>query len=357
MKRRLFVVLPQKRPPYEIEMITRFHRFEPSILWSARNGLKVLGRSVPWRRILKIESLERLGIMKNLQCITDASLIVTLELHSPESFLVSKCCPELQHVVLVWETLKNHPYYFLPPIGFQSRYVSKNADHFIAFTHKSEAHLLSLGIDRSKISVIYPGIDLTKFRPAYHQGNSGKVRFLYAGVLDRHKGLDFLLRAFRRSSNPNFELLIAGRGPLEKLARSHAAEDDRIKILGWVPHKEMHRVFQESDVYCCPSVDSRLFFWKHGEEQFGFSIVEAMGSGLPIVSTSCGAIPEVVGSQNLIVRQGAISSILHALERIGGDSLLRSRLGSENRSRAERLFELEKQSSSLETELIRISGN
>jgi len=260
-------------------------------------------------------------------------------------------------VVLVWETLKNHPFYLVPPIGLQSRYVSKNADHFIAFTRRSAAHLKSLGIDPSKISVIYPGIDLTKFKPTYNQRRSGKVRFLYSGVLERHKGLDILLQAFRRTNDSNFELTIAGRGSLETMVRSTAAYDDRIKFLGWLPQQERHYVFGNSDVFCCPSLDARFFFWKYWEEQFGFSLVEAMGSGLPVVSTNCGAISEVVGSRNLIVPQGSVNSMALALETIGGDEGLRFHLGSENRSRAEDLFDVEKQSLHLENAMIRLSAH
>jgi len=357
MKPRLLFILPQQRPPYEIEMITRFRRFDPSILWYARDGLKVLGRSLPWRRILSVESLEHFFVRRFGNRITNAKLIVTLELHSPESYLVSKCFPELQHVVLVWETLKNHPFYLVPPIGLQSRYISKSADHFIAFTRRSAAHLMSLGIDTSKISVIYPGIDLTKFRPAYDRKRSGKVRFLYSGVLERHKGVDILLQAFKRTNEPNFELTITGRGSLETMVRSVVANDDRIKFLGWLPQQERQYVFRESDVFCCPSLDARFFFWKYWEEQFGFSLVEAMGSGLPIVSTNCGAISEVVGSRNLIVPQGSVTSMALALDTIGGDEGLRCQLGGENRSRAEDLFDVENQSRHLENAMIRLSAH
>ena len=108
-------------------------------------------------------------------------------------------------------------------------------------------------------------------------------------------------------------------------------------------------------MFCCPSVDSRLFGWTHWEEQFGFGLVEAMGSGLPIVSTDCGAIPEVVGSQNLIVPQGSVMSMIPALDKIGDDRGLRFSLGNENRSRAEHLFDVEKQSECLENEMVRLS--
>ncbi len=354
---RLLFILPQKRPPYEIEMIRGFRRLYPSFLWAARNGLKVLGRSFPWRTILSMETLEHLCVERTGGRIGDADLIVTLELHSPESYLVSKRYPELQHVVLVWETLKDHPYYWVPPMGLRSRYVGKRADQFIAFTHRAAAHLLSLGVDRSKISVVYPGIDLAKFRPAYDRTGSGKVRFLYAGMLERHKGLDSLLRAFRRTTDPNFELSIAGRGSLESMVRLSASEDDRIRFLGWLREQDRYYVFQESDVFVCPSVDTRMFLWKYWEEQFGFGLVEAMGSGLPIVSTNCGAISEVVGSRNLIVPQGSITAMVRALDTIGRDEKLRFRLGGENRTRAENLFDVDKQSHLLEDRMIAFSAH
>src|SRR5438132_2625636 len=110
VKPRLFVIFPKSRPPYEMEMITRFHTFDTHILWSARDGLKVFGQTFPWRRILSVESLERLCLQRFVNLVTNEDLIVTLELHSPESYLVSKRFPELRHVVFVWETLRNHPF-------------------------------------------------------------------------------------------------------------------------------------------------------------------------------------------------------------------------------------------------------
>jgi glycosyltransferase involved in cell wall biosynthesis len=83
------------------------------------------------------------------------------------------------------------------------------------------------------------------------------------------------------------------------------------------------------------------------QEQFGFTLVEAMASGLPIVSSNTGTIPEIVGEENLTVSPDT-ENVLYALELLLTSDVLRKKLRQKNRERGISKFNALKQSSLFE---------
>ncbi len=110
--------------------------------------------------------------------------------------------------------------------------------------------------------------------------------FVYLGGLTEQKGIRWLLSAFRLTADhPEFRLLLAGRGPLEKEVRKAATEDGRIRYLGFLNEEAVGRVLDEGDVLLCPSL------WN---EPFGRVVLDAYKHAMPVISSDRGALPELV---------------------------------------------------------------
>jgi len=250
-------------------------------------------------------------------------------------------------VVTVWETIPqslSHTF----SLYLNARFVIKEASVVIAQTKRAMRYLRSLSTPRSKVALIYPGINLNQFYPSNKRSHE-KIRVLFVGRLVPWKGITHLLEAFslllhRRS---DVELWITGQGPMASHVGQYAKKRP-MKSIGFVEHDKLHRIYQQCDIFCLPSYDLRVIGIKYWEEQFGMALGEAMASGLPIVATNCGAIPEVVGTQNYVVPQKSVRDLYSALEKLVEDEDLRKCIGKQNRRRAEELFDMQKQGTKID---------
>lgn len=153
-------------------------------------------------------------------------------------------------------------------------------------------------------------------------------RIVYAGQLDRHKGIDLLLDAFAMvaAKCPSAELHLAGgvsdafRKELERQAQSQS-NGGRIRILGYV--EDVPALLRTAAVYVQPSPPSRV------QEAFGRSVVEAMAMGVPVVCFRSGSLGEIVqdGVTGMVCREENSAALADAILRLLDDSSLRKRLG------------------------------
>lgn len=285
------------------------------------------------------------GVEKALE---DADVLNCAELYSFISYQCAKFAKKAEKrlTVSVWENIPALPINFLPPYSVNVKTTRSYADIFIAHTHRAANYLKSLSVPDEKIKVVYPGIDLKKFSPMKrHSGE--KFRVLFVGRFDEEKGLPFLLNAFARlyKEDQSIELWIRAKrrtGRVEALAYAYARRYP-IKFLSYVDYDKLPEIYQQCDALCLPSVDRYKLGIKVWEEQFGFVLMEAMACGLPISATNCGAIPEVIGSENLIVRQKSVDDLYCALKKIKRDSGYCKSVSKLNRVRAEELFDIKKQ--------------
>ena len=200
----------------------------------------------------------------------------------------------------VWETipfgdtyrnLRTRPYREL---------VLRETDLFLAATERARAALLLEGAPPERIRVAPPGVDLERFAGPPVAGGSQHL-ILSPGRLVWEKGHQDAIRALAAlrdgvvaapdGATPH--LLIVGAGPDEERLRRYAAElglSGAVELRRFVPYEEMPGLFARASCMVLGSLP-RL----HWEEQFGMVLAEAMAASVPILASSSGAIPEVVG--------------------------------------------------------------
>lgn len=290
--------------------------------------------------------------------LADANIVYAAE---PYSFLSAQCAKycsksDKKLVISCFETIPNSPQLRFPPYSFNVRYVKDKADMFVAYTNKAADCLRAISIPDEKIKVVYPGVDLDFFSP--NKISHDSIRVLFVGRFDREKGLSVLLNAFKKLclEIKNLELWVVGpiRSGEDYESAKAMAKKYPVKIIGPVNRAELRRFYNQCDIFCAPSMDKKKFGIKVWEEQFGAVFVEAMACGLPIVSTKCGAIPEIISEDNIIVSQGSEVELYNGIKKLIMDDSLRKFISEENRNRAERLFDIKRQRQKLEEILLNL---
>ena len=158
-------------------------------------------------------------------------------------------------------------------------------------------------------------------------------RVLFVGRLVYYKGLTVLLEAIAAT---RASLVIAGDGPLEPALRERVAAlglSDRVAFCPDGSDEEVRRLYRACDVFVLPSTERT--------EAFGLVQVEAMASGLPVVSTDLPTGVPWVNEHDvtgLVVRRDDAGALARGLDRLLGDPALRARLGQAGRRRAVERF-------------------
>ena len=164
------------------------------------------------------------------------------------------------------------------------------------------------------------GVDTEFFTPAENKQVNSEFCIGFVGRLSYHKGIDTLIAAAKilNQQNHNFRIILCGSGPDEAKLREEAqklAVDELVTWLGGVSHEEDPREMLKLDVLVLPSRSVET--WK---EQFGHVIIEAMATGIPVVGSTCGEIPNVVGRSELVFTEGNAEELAAILSRLLSDN-------------------------------------
>jgi len=224
-------------------------------------------------------------------------------------------------------------------------------DKFTVPSRHMKRKLIRWGCPRGKIKIMYSGIDLRRFPYIERELRTEGVTVIGVGRLHKKKGFVYLIKAFRRvvAVHPTAKLIIVGDGEekrrLKRLIRKSKLSS-HVKLKGHVAHQELTKLLRRADIFCLPSVTTK----DGNQEGIPNSIKEAMATGLPIVSTRHGGIPELVehGKEGLLVKERSPARLAESINRLIESPELRAEFGRSGRAKVERRFDAEKQVRRLE---------
>jgi colanic acid/amylovoran biosynthesis glycosyltransferase len=194
-----------------------------------------------------------------------------------------------------------------------------------------------------KIHVVHLGVDTQLWRPQPPDHKNGKPMILSVGSLFEKKGQDYLIRAvallMRRGLN--LQCLIVGDGPrrplLEDLTR-RLGLSGVVELVGPLPNDKVKSLCQRAAAFALPSVTSRT----EGTDGIPVSLMEAMASAKPCISTPIAGIPELLEDNvtGLLVPERDPLSLANGIQRLLSDVDLCRRLGENARRKVEAEFNL-----------------
>jgi glycosyltransferase involved in cell wall biosynthesis len=248
---------------------------------------------------------------------------------------------DIKVVVNVWENIPFRPACTLPdfiPVDMIAPKLLDNirarsevinqADLFIAITERAQQALILEGVSKHKIKVVPMGIDLNTFKPELKNQDllsklglrEDEFIILFIGRLVREKGIYDLLYAAKiiaedkELNNKNIRFVLVGDGPeknrlrqqIQKLELSH-----KILLVGNYPYSEIPKLYNLANIFVLPSLSTR--WW---QEQFGMVIVEAFASGIPVISTFSGSLPEVVDDAGILIQPNDPFSLYQSIKKL-----------------------------------------
>jgi L-malate glycosyltransferase len=233
---------------------------------------------------------------------------------------------------IVMQTAQNILKRYPPPFSFLEKRALKQVS--AAYMCSETVREVLETKNFTKPTVLAPfGIDSELFHPpAKEPRKAGEpVTIGYVGRLMPAKGLLLLVEALAKIKSENWRLLIVGDGermePMrEKLAFHGLLE--RTEFAGAVPYDETPGYFHRMDVLIVPTRTTAKI-----REQFGRVIIEAMACEVPVIGSTCGAIPEVIGAAGLIFPENDADALAGELARIARDENLRKELAAAGRKR------------------------
>jgi glycosyltransferase involved in cell wall biosynthesis len=203
-------------------------------------------------------------------------------------------------------------------------------DRFVSPSEYLARRFVDNGLPSDRVVVIRNGIDVQNFRVVDRRTDTFTVGCV--GQLVSHKGVEVLLRAIAELRRRNsLRLLVVGDG--DHGPRLHALSKelglrDIVTFTGRIPNQAIASVFEQLDVLAVPSL------WP---ENSPVTITEAMATGLPVIASNLGGIPELVEHQvtGLLVPPNDPHALAGAIEGLRLNPEMREMMGRKGRSRIE----------------------
>ncbi|MDU4912095.1 glycosyltransferase family 4 protein [Clostridium baratii] len=201
---------------------------------------------------------------------------------------------------------------------------------------------------KDKFSILYNCIDTDRFNKDLWLNDKANIRkkyeikeneivMIFSGRLTAEKGIKELIKAFKLIKSKNIKLLVVGSYFYNSDMSSSQSDEidnlikdikDKIIFTGYIQYDEIPKVYAIADFAVLPSM------W---EEPAGLTIIESMSTGLPIITTESGGIPEYVTNECAFIikrDKDIIKNLAEKIEILSSDKELREAMGKASRERA-----------------------
>ncbi len=206
----------------------------------------------------------------------------------------------------------------------------KNADRIIAISRQTGKDLLELfDADEDKIRVIYQGCN-----PWFYNKETAEQRaiirkkynlpanyLLYIGTIEERKGLLTIVQAIHESKIDIPLVAIGGKTPyyvkVQQYIKKHRVSN--IQFYHYINNSDLPAIYQQAEVFIYPS----------RYEGFGIPVLEALNSGIPVITTRGGCLEETAGKGGLFIDPDNTDQLAEAIRRLLVDRALRQKLVEE----------------------------
>lgn len=333
---------------YVLELVPALLRAQPdlrlTILCNARGGELLLAQ--PWAP--QVEHLVPQATTRGLRALFELGPLGLLAsrrfdlLHSPA--LTAPLATRAANVVVLADTT----WITVPDLGRGQAatvrlwqavvpHVARRADRVIAISSASANDIAGhLRVSPERIDVVPLGFGTPqRIAPTPEGELRNRLRLgegpilLNVGVQKVHKNQLRLVQALPavREAHPGTQLVLAGgRTPYGDTLREEAFRlglDDAVLLPGYVDGADLEGLYAAASAFVFPSLN----------EGFGLPLLEAMGRGVPVVTSASSSMPEVAGDAALLVDPTSPEAIADATVRVLGDDALRRRLVAAGRTR------------------------
>jgi len=214
--------------------------------------------------------------------------------------------------------------------GWLLKEKAKRSAFFATISEFNRRYLLESGVDAAKLKIVRCGVDAEQFSRRLGFVANEVVKIGLVGRLVEKKGIDTLIKAVAlvKQKGLSFELLIAGSGPLDnelaQLVKTLGLDSTEVQFLGAMPHAEVAAFITRLDMFVLPCKQD-----SYGDmDGVPVVLMEAMLSGVPVISTELSGIPELVINETtgLLVKPNDETALAEAIIRLVNDETLREEM-------------------------------
>lgn len=216
------------------------------------------------------------------------------------------------------------------PMRWIARFIFSRASHVICLSDYARQELIASGLTNERqCCIVYNGLRMDESEYRRSSKSRETIAILFLGKLIEAKGAYLLLDALGqvKANSIPFELFVGGNGNVKEFERrvSEFGLNHRVHFLGWVDGHQKIELLRSVDIFALPS----------RSEGFSVAIVEAMASGVAILSTNIPGVIDAIENEisGLLVEPDDTEALCAALRRLLENESLRSSLGRAARDR------------------------